>query len=255
MYGHFILNFRRVFLFACVCLALLWGCDNSSEPTQKPKVVRKKIQITPSEKEKKENNVNMNSSSGVTENGKKESVEDFSGQYGKPSETAESVAHEGKKKETESIKPFDVTPPTGERPIDNVMKKQFASKGPPVYNPEGKVDPFMPLFKKESPEEEMASEKPKKKKRIPRTPLERIDLSQLELVGIVSATGSKKALVEESSGKGYIVTIGTYMGRNGGRVTNILSDRIVVEEEVIDVLGKSKIKKKVLKLQKPFGEN
>jgi type IV pilus assembly protein PilP len=85
--------------------------------------------------------------------------------------------------------------------------------------------------------------------------LERLDLSQLKLVGIIMSTDSQKALVEESSGKGYIVTKGTYIGRNGGRVTNIQSDRIIIKEEVVDVLGKSKIKKTELKLQKPFGEN
>ncbi len=253
MHGNFILNFRRIFLYACVCLALVWGCDNKSEPPQKSKVVRKKIQIEAGEAGKKEDKVARSSSHSRPEDVGKGSPESSLEQYRKSSESDESVVSGAKTGETESMKLPGAVPSID---YNNILAKRMAAReGPPMYNPEGKIDPFMPLFKEEVPKEEVAVKEPKKKKRIPRTPLERIDISQLELVGIVKATGNEKAVVEESSGKGYIVTKGTYMGRNGGRVTDILNDRIIVEEEVVDVLGKSKIKKKVLKLQKPFGEN
>jgi hypothetical protein len=70
------------------------------------------------------------------------------------------------------------------------------------YNPLGKLDPFEPLFK-EKPE--ITQVKRKIKKRVPRTPLEKIALSQLKLVGIVMAPSGNKALVQEASGKGYII--------------------------------------------------
>ena len=80
-------------------------------------------------------------------------------------------------------------------------------KVPANYNPKGRVDPFEPLFKDEP---EVAPVLAKKKKRIPRTPLERIDLGQLKLVGIIMASSGNRALVQEASGKGYIIKEGTY---------------------------------------------
>ena len=63
-----------------------------------------------------------------------------------------------------------------------------------------------------------------------------------------------KALVQEATGKGYIVKAGTYIGLNSGKVVQILKDRIIIEEEVEDVYGKTTISKKSLQLQKSPGE-
>ena len=119
------------------------------------------------------------------------------------------------------------------------------------YNPEGKIDPFAPLFK-----EGIASgpEKQNKERRIPRTPLEMVDLGQLKLVAIMHAKSGNKALVEEASGKGYIVAKGSYMGINSGRVVKILKNSITIEEEAENIMGKRIIQERELKLQKPLGE-
>ena len=126
-----------------------------------------------------------------------------------------------------------------------------------VYDPTDKIDPFRPLFTDTPAAEpdEMDREPVKRReKRKPMTPLERVDLSQLSLVGVVSSPEKNRALVEEMNGKGYIVSIGTYIGINSGKVVQILRDRIVIEEEVEDVLGKISLKKRELKLQKPLGD-
>ncbi len=120
------------------------------------------------------------------------------------------------------------------------------------YNPEGKLDPFEPLFKKERVS--LAVGKKKIKRRKPLTPLERVNLSQLTLVGIIRAPSSNRALVQESSGKGYVVKKGTYIGTNSGKIVQILKDRIIIEEESEDIYGKVSIIKKPIKLQKPPGE-
>ncbi|UCD77600.1 MAG: pilus assembly protein PilP, partial [Desulfobacterales bacterium] len=122
---------------------------------------------------------------------------------------------------------------------------------PAMYDPTGKIDPFEPLFKEEK---EVLAKKTKRKKRIPRTPLERIDLSQLKLVGIILATSGNRALVEEASGKGYVIKEGTYIGTNGGKIVSIQKEIVTVEEEFEDVFGKLKIRKRELKLPKPPGE-
>jgi type IV pilus assembly protein PilP len=126
-----------------------------------------------------------------------------------------------------------------------------ASQGRPIYNPKGKIDPFEPLFRDKP---SVAMVKKKRKKRIPRTPLEKIDLSQLRLVGIILASSGNRALVEESNGKGYVIKNGTYVGTNAGKVVQIEKDKVVVAEEYEDVLGNVTLRKKELKLPKPPGE-
>ena len=121
-----------------------------------------------------------------------------------------------------------------------------------LYNPEGKLDPFEPLFRKESASLPVGKKKGKTRK--PLTPLEKINLSQLTLVGIIQAPSGNRALVQESSGKGYVVKKGTYIGTNSGKIAQILKDRIIIEEESEDIYGKVSIIKKPIKLQKPPGE-
>jgi hypothetical protein len=64
---------------------------------------------------------------------------------------------------------------------ENNLILEVATAGlPELYNPENKIDPFMPLFREGSKEKVEVSQKVERQKRIPRTPLERIDLSQLK---------------------------------------------------------------------------
>ncbi|MEI6260949.1 MAG: pilus assembly protein PilP [Deltaproteobacteria bacterium] len=121
------------------------------------------------------------------------------------------------------------------------------------YNPEGKIDPFLPLLKDE-PQKVLPDTKTKKEKREPTTPLERVDLSQLKLTAIIRTPSGFKAMVEEITGKGYIISVGTYIGIHSGSVTNILKDRVIVEEEVEDALGAVSNRNTELKFQKPTGE-
>ena len=132
----------------------------------------------------------------------------------------------------------------------NITPKMRSTAIPKAYDAKGKIDPFEPLFK----EKPVSVEKKKNKKRIPQTPLERIDLSQLKLVGIIMASSGNRALVEESSGKGYVIKKGTYIGVNSGKVVNIKKEKVVVEEEFEDVFGKTKLHKREIKLPKPPGE-
>lgn len=121
------------------------------------------------------------------------------------------------------------------------------------YNPVGRIDPFTPLFKEEQVATATDTDT-KKKRRAHLTPLEKVDLSQLKLLGVILAPSGNRAMVSEVNGKGYVVTVGTYMGISSGRVVDILSDRVIVEEEVENILGKISLRKRELKLQKPAGE-
>jgi type IV pilus assembly protein PilP len=122
------------------------------------------------------------------------------------------------------------------------------------YNPIGKVDPFTPLYKEEAKKEaETIVAKPKAPER-PRTPLEKLDLGQLKLTAIVTTQGDRRALVEEASGKGYVVEVGTRIGLERGAVVEIERDRIVIEHTAEDEFGKTTSRKRELKLQKPPGD-
>ena len=116
---------------------------------------------------------------------------------------------------------------------------------PRHYNARGKIDPFESPYKKRR----VIVKKKKNKKRIPQTPLERLDLSQLKLVGIILSENGNKALMEDSSGKGHVVSKGTYVGLNAGKVIQINKDRIVIEEEFEDLFGKTKTRRRELILQ------
>ena len=89
--------------------------------------------------------------------------------------------------------------------------------------------------------------------RRPLTPLEKVDLSQLKLVAIIRALSGNIALVEEASGKGYVIKKGTYIGTRSGKVGKILPDRIIVEEESEDFSGKVSVREIEVKLN-PSGE-
>lgn len=153
--------------------------------------------------------------------------------------------------------PEDKPVPSAVEPGSPFME-DLASKEPGktealFYDPKGKSDPFMPPSARMQPSE--LPKKTPKKHRLPLTPLQKVDLSQLKLVGIIVSPAGNKALVEEPSGKGYVITRGTYVGPNYGRVRRILTDRVIVEEEVEDFFsGEMQLQTSELILQKKLGE-
>jgi len=119
-----------------------------------------------------------------------------------------------------------------------------------TYNPKGKIDPFQPWLSGVMDTSESGSQK-----RLPLTPLEKVDLSQLKLVGVVLSPSGNKALVEETSGKGFVITPGTYVGTNGGKVVEIYKDKVIIEEMVTYGTSGTSVRKRELNLQKPPGED
>jgi type IV pilus assembly protein PilP len=121
-----------------------------------------------------------------------------------------------------------------------------------VYDPKGKINPFQSVFVtqprgRRGTKVQIAA----RERKLPLTPLQKIDLSQLKIVGIMVIPTGNKALVEDPSGKGYVITKGTYVGANFGRVKRILKDRIIVEEEVEDFFsGQMKLQTTELRIQK-----
>jgi type IV pilus assembly protein PilP len=89
----------------------------------------------------------------------------------------------------------------------------------------------------------------------PLPPLQRYDLAQLRLVGIVLGGERSRAMVEDASGKGYVVSRGTRIGRRNGVVVRIEKDRLIVEEQYKDSAGNLKSKEASMILHKMEGES
>jgi len=62
------------------------------------------------------------------------------------------------------------------------------------------------------------------------TPLERLDLDHVRLVALVHDSSPPRALLEDAAGLGYIVGIGTPIGRRGGTVVAIERGRLRIRE-------------------------
>jgi type IV pilus assembly protein PilP len=107
----------------------------------------------------------------------------------------------------------------------------------PPYNPVGRRDPFRPFMfdlRKREPEN------------VELTPLQRYDLGQLTVVGTMWEMNPPRAMVEDSAGMGFIVTIGTPIGRNGGVVAAIEPRRVIVEEKTVDFYGNEQVNRIVM---------
>lgn len=80
------------------------------------------------------------------------------------------------------------------------------------------------------------------------SPLERFELGQLKVVGIVWDVKEPRAMVEDSAGLGYTILVGTPIGASEGRVKGIHRDQVVVEEFFEDVSGKKRTREISMKL-------
>ena len=101
-----------------------------------------------------------------------------------------------------------------------------------IYNPIGKRDPFrspdLDLARASSVSNAACNE-----------PLCKFDLDQLTLVAVVSGDSNPVAMVQDSQGRGYILHRNTRIGRQGGKVTQILRDSVIVTEYFTAPDGKS----------------
>lgn len=86
------------------------------------------------------------------------------------------------------------------------------------------------------------------------SPLARLDLQELKLVGIIDVGGAYHGLVEVADGKSYFLRSGTQVGRNGGVVSRILEDRVVVTETYRNPLGETRTKDVYLTFAKTGGD-
>ncbi|HVO31246.1 MAG TPA: pilus assembly protein PilP [bacterium] len=113
-----------------------------------------------------------------------------------------------------------------------------------TYNPIGKRDPFKSFLA-----EEIA---PGSQKAL--TPLQRYDIDQLNVIGIIWGISTPRAMVTTPDAKGYVVQKGTLVGKNWGKVSRITQDEVIVSEEYRDFEGKLIVHEIPLKMPKDANE-
>ena len=127
--------------------------------------------------------------------------------------------------------PLPALPAPAERPLAGPAP----ASGMPIsltdgysYDPKSRRDPFQSMVKLLKLSQTRAE--------LP--PLQRLELSDVKLIGIVSDASGYYGLIQTPDGKGYTVRVGTPMGTNNGTIKTISEQRIVVAEPAIDTTGK-----------------
>ncbi len=210
------MNLRHRLVYLIAAMLFFIGCQDSTKANS-PKVVRQKIDSEASTGAKKQD---LASATVTSESDKKGNL--------KPKTTSPSV---------------------------DPAAALLASKGAvETYHYQSSLDPFVPLIKAKKDKAVSTSENVQKNKRLPQTPLEKIDLSQLTLTAVFRDNKRSMAMVEESTGKGYLVKNGTFIGLDGGKITKITKDRVYITEISQDVMGKPVTTERELKLRQFSGE-
>ena len=106
------------------------------------------------------------------------------------------------------------------------------------YDPTDKVDPFRSYVRRQVTFDPESGS----------SPLERFDLTQLSVMGIIWGLEEPRALVRDPTGKGYIVRAGTPIGKNKGRILRIEDNKVVVKETYLDHLDRATTKEVDLEL-------
>ncbi|MBW2712507.1 MAG: pilus assembly protein PilP [Deltaproteobacteria bacterium] len=97
-----------------------------------------------------------------------------------------------------------------------------------LYDPDAHRDPFRSFVV------ETLAQKATQQSR---GPLEYFDLSQLKLVAVIVSQENPHALVYDPSGKGYIVSVGTKIGKRQGHIVEMSQSSMTVQETQEDVYG------------------
>ncbi|MHC1729164.1 MAG: hypothetical protein AB9866_24735 [Syntrophobacteraceae bacterium] len=125
------------------------------------------------------------------------------------------------------------------------------------FHPVKALDPFIPFLLPEVPPIQLSEEGEVVKSDKPLTPLQQMTIAEIErgLKAITWGDLGKKAVIEDSTGKGFIVGIGTPAGERSGVITQIQKDRLIIQQQVWDRMAKKHFPQDVIvKLSKKSDE-
>ena len=108
------------------------------------------------------------------------------------------------------------------------------------YDPAGRRDPFAPVLSQLAPGQTDPT--------LP--PLQRVNLTDMNLIAIIWGAYGYTAMVQTPDGNGYSVRKGTRVGPNAGVVSAVTEKGIIVQERFTDVYGR-KQEREYVKLLHP----
>lgn len=111
------------------------------------------------------------------------------------------------------------------------------------YNPIGKRDPFRSFLNFEGVDGPGPGT----------LPTQKFEIDQYTLAGIIWGVDRPRALVEDPDGMGHVLEIGTYIGKNWGKVTQVTSGEVIVTEEYQTLDGELVVNN--ISLTLPVGDN
>jgi Tfp pilus assembly protein PilP len=108
------------------------------------------------------------------------------------------------------------------------------------YSAVGKPDPFLPFMETDAAVIKQRQETALKQaggvtvvKGVPISPLQRLDVENFRVIGIIGDETKRTAMIEDGTAKKfYPIAVGTPIGLNNGRVAKIERDRVIVAEPV-----------------------
>ncbi len=122
------------------------------------------------------------------------------------------------------------------------------------------MDPFVPFISLDPTLQvrvtEEGEEAPPEMER-PLTPLQKMTIAEIErgLKAISWGALGRRAVIEDATRKGFIVSVGTPAGERNGVVTQILNDRLVIQQEIWDKNLKRRVPQdQTIKLDKKTDE-
>lgn len=83
-----------------------------------------------------------------------------------------------------------------------------------------------------------------------RPPLERYDIKEFKLTGIVWGGFGYNAVLEGPDGKGYFIRVGTVIGPNRGVVKEITQNSMVIEEKFRTYTGETQRREITVELRR-----
>ncbi len=122
-----------------------------------------------------------------------------------------------------------------------VAKKKVEPAAPAIiatvdysYNPVGKRDPFRNTYL-----DQLRSGAEQSDQVVCNEPLCQFDLNDLTVVAVVSGDSNPMGMLEDKGGVGHIIHRNSKVGRQGGKVTQILRDCIVITSFITGTDGKA----------------
>jgi type IV pilus assembly protein PilP len=118
-----------------------------------------------------------------------------------------------------------------------------------VYDPKDRPDPFRPFFEEARTGTEALSEC----EGVAPGPLTEQEPSQFTLVAVLGQGPEVVGMVQDRTRKGYVLRLGTFVGKKCGKVVEITPEGVVIEEPYRDLLGQRKTRKVALEFKKAEG--